>query len=513
MAQLVRGMGPGTKLNGSGALKVDVPDRPLVLTIRAYREHLAPLLPQLRELFADRSFRDFKKLRVLALEGVDEFRRRFPGKRDEQLALSYASPRALGPIAAVVRQGGVVHLLRKRPLPAGVKAELERLLPQHFANYSSEQGLRFRSSSTVEDIEGFNGAGLYDSATGFLVPRSAQGNAPKRPSVADAVRKTWASYFGFEAFEERQQQHIDHLAADMAVLVHARFDDGMERANGVFTFTLAPALRELHLDAQPGAVSVTNPPTDRVVIPESSQVAKLAQGLEVRRHSPSSLSKRGERVLSDDELRELYALAEALTEKQLAFDNQSLPAAQRRTSLVLDFEFRRVAPGWPGLVAGERPSRVVIKQMRPLEPSVRVSAELARAPIPRDVLARARRVETRACRAPGLDLRALLVWTDPEALPNLGYAEHPLLAGLEVTSAGAPPRVFTHLELASSQIGKGALSVELVPGLGLSKLVVDGVSATLTRGGADQRVAGVVCSTHLEQAEPRELLRSYLAAP
>ncbi len=515
MAELVLGMGPGTQLNGAGVLHADVPDRPLVLSIRAYREHLAPLLPTLRALFADQNFRDFKKLRVLALEGAAEFCQRFPGRRDRQLADSYLNPRAPGPIALVVRQGGVASMVRHRALPGQVKAELERVLPQHFASYSSEQGLRFRSSSTVEDIEGFNGAGLYDSSTGFLVPRPAQGKEPKRPSVADAVRKTWASYFRFEAFEERHQQHIDHLAADMAVLVHARFDDALELANGVFTFTLAPDQRELHLDAQPGAVSVTNPPTDRVVIPESSEVTKTSQGLVARRHTKSSLLASTQQVLTDAELRELYGLAEALTEKQLVLANRGLPKAQQRTSLVLDFEFRRVGTGWPALAtqSGEKPSRLVIKQMRPLEPSAPASVELARAPVPRDVLARARRIETRECRAPGVELTALLVWTEPEALPNLGYVDQPLLAGLGITLPGATSRVFTHLELARSRIENGGLRAELRTGLGLSRVVIDGTSATLSRAGREQRVEGLSCTTRLERAEPRELLRSYLQAP
>src|SRR6185369_8310832 len=132
-------------------------------------------------------------------------------------------------------------MVRHAPLPSAFARELDQQLLQHFSAYAPEQGLRFRSSSTVEDIEGFNGAGLYDSSTGFLVPGKAAGKRagkePKRPSVADAVRKTWASYFSAEAFEERHQNHIDHLAADIAVLVHARFDDELEQANGVFTFT------------------------------------------------------------------------------------------------------------------------------------------------------------------------------------------------------------------------------------------------------------------------------------
>jgi len=509
MVHLYRGVGPVAG-QSAGALRVDVPDRPLAITIRGYREHLAPLLPELQALLADENFLKFKKLRFLALEGSKEFVSKFPSKKDRELAKSYENPQALGPIAAVVRKGGVQYLVRHASLPKGLKDELDKLLPQHFAAYSIEQGLRFRSSSTVEDIEGFNGAGLYDSSTGFLVPRRAEGKEPKRPSVADAVRKTWASYFSAEAFEERHQNHIDHLAADMGVLVHARFDDALEQANGVFTFTLAKGSEELAVDAQPGAVSVTNPPTDRVVIPESSRVRQANGELAIQRQSLSSLMKPGQRVISDADLRELFRLAEALTAAHLAEDNAGVPLAQQRRSLVMDFEFRRVLAGWPALKQGQNPTRFVIKQARPLEPSPHVRAELRAAPIPHDVLSRARRIETLRCTGTGLELSALSVFTNADAPPDLGYSRHPLLAGLAVTTAKVPPRVFTHLEQRSAQVTGAGFAVELLPGFAFTRIEVSAGVATLTQPSGVEKRQPVQCTNLLDYAEPRELLRSFL---
>jgi hypothetical protein len=510
MVHLLRGLGPGTKLNGAGTLLADVPDRPMVLTIRAYREHLAPLLPELQALLRDEGFLQFKKLRFLALEGAKEFNAKFPTKKDRELAQSYESPRALGPIAAVVRKGGVRYMVRHASLPESVKAELSRVLPQHFSTYSPEQGLRFRSSSTVEDIEGFNGAGLYDSSTGYLLPRKASGNLKKRDSVGDAVRKTWASYFSFEAFEERHQNHIEHLSADMGVLIHARFDDEREDANGVFTFTVSAGGGELLVDAQPGAVSVTNPPTDRVVIPESTRVHLSTAGLEVKRLSLSSLAKAGRFVVSERELTELFGLGRDLTLQHLALDNQGVPPAQQRRTLVMDFEFRRVSAGWPALARGVSPARFVVKQMRPLEPSPRVSAALKASPIPHDVLARARRIETRHCRAAGLELDLLRVFTDPSALPDVGYAQTPLLAGLGVTLKGSAGRVYTHLDLRSVVDRSGRLEVELAPGLPLSKLFLEPGHASLLLKEGGQVSVDVQCDNRVDYAEPRELLRSFL---
>lgn len=513
LVHLLRGLGPGTAQNGKGSLRVDVPDRPLAITIRAYREHLQPLLPELRELLKDESFLKFKKLRYLALEGAKDFVEKFPSKKDRELAASYGNPRAIGPIANVVRKGGVRYMVRHAALPASFKTELERVLPAHFGSYSLDQGLRFRSSSTVEDIEGFNGAGLYDSSTGYLVSRKAQGKEPKRPSVADAVRKTWASYFSFEAFEERHQNHIDHLAADMAVVVHARFDDEAELSNGVFTFSLSPSSRELSLDAQPGAVSVTNPPTDRVVIPESSRVVRVGSALEVQRKSLSSLAKAGQQVLTDAELREVFELAEQLTEQHLAQDNAGVPAAQQRRALLMDFEFRRVHAGWPALREGQKPARFVVKQARPLEPSPHVSADLRAAPIPHDVLSRARRIELRLCRGNGLEISALSVLTNKDALPDLGYSEQPLLTGLGVTFGQVAPRVYTHLELTSGKVNASAIDARLAAGLPFSRVEVASGVAHLTESSGRRRDVPVTCSDELRFAEPRELLRSFLNEP
>jgi len=331
------------------------------------------------------------------------------------------------------------------------------------------------------------------------------------------VRKTWASYFSTEAFEERQRYHIDHLAADMAVLVHARFDDKFEQANGVFTFSLTPQGGELRVDAQPGAVSVTNPPTDRVVIPESSrarrQTGANAGDVALERQTLSSLSKAGEHVLSDADLRELFALAESLTKQHLERDNAGVPDAQKRRVLVMDFEFRRVLPGWPALRQGLNPARFIVKQMRPLEPSPRVGAALRAAPIPHDVLARARRVESRSCDGEGLELSVLSVFTGPDALPDVGYSTTPLVAGVGVTYSGVAPRVFTHLEQRNVAWSPGGLSVELTPGFPIRKVELVGTTARLTLKDGSLRLVRLTCQQALDFAEPRELLRQYLTAP
>lgn len=83
--------------------------------------------------------------------------------------------------------------------------------------------MKFRSSTTAEDLERHSGAGLYDS-------KSGQVGDPTRP-VDVAIKTVWASVWNFRAFEERAYASIDHLQVAMAVLANPSF--GAEDANGV----------------------------------------------------------------------------------------------------------------------------------------------------------------------------------------------------------------------------------------------------------------------------------------
>lgn len=90
------------------------------------------------------------------------------------------------------------------------------------ANFPATR-MKFRSSTTAEDLERHSGAGLYDSESG-------QVGDPLRP-VDVAIKTVWASVWNFRAFEERSYASIDHLGVAMAVLVNPSFGD--EDANGV----------------------------------------------------------------------------------------------------------------------------------------------------------------------------------------------------------------------------------------------------------------------------------------
>jgi phosphoenolpyruvate synthase/pyruvate phosphate dikinase len=84
----------------------------------------------------------------------------------------------------------------------------EALLKKVHAEYAGK-GLFVRSSSNVEDLPNFNGAGLYDT-----VP-----NVKEDEKLLEAVKTVWASLWNFEAYEARERANIDHSKAFMAVLV------------------------------------------------------------------------------------------------------------------------------------------------------------------------------------------------------------------------------------------------------------------------------------------------------
>jgi hypothetical protein len=71
------------------------------------------------------------------------------------------------------------------------------------------KGVFVRSSTNAEDLEGFNGAGLYDT-----VP-----NVTTKAQLADALRQVWASLWNFHAVEERALYSMDQRACAVAILV------------------------------------------------------------------------------------------------------------------------------------------------------------------------------------------------------------------------------------------------------------------------------------------------------
>ena len=108
--------------------------------------------------------------------------------------------------------------IKKEP----VDPELITKLNETFKN-AAFKNFRFRSSTNAEDLDDFNGAGLYDSKTGIL------GDSIK--TFEKAIKQVWASVWNESSFIERELFGIDQNSIAMGVLVHRSFPD--ELANGV----------------------------------------------------------------------------------------------------------------------------------------------------------------------------------------------------------------------------------------------------------------------------------------
>jgi hypothetical protein len=187
--------------------------------------------------------------------------------------------------------------LRKRIKKATVPADLTEQLEAMHASFPVGRPLRCRSSANNEDLEGFSGAGLYNSYT----------HRPDEGSITKSIKQVWASLWTFRAFEERAFWRIDHLRAAMGVLVHPNFDDELANGVAVSKNLLAPRWEGTYVNVQKGEQDqVTNPleaqPEEFVV----TAIGPLGSGLtgngrkrEIVYLRRSSLVGPGEAVLSE----------------------------------------------------------------------------------------------------------------------------------------------------------------------------------------------------------------------
>ena len=417
------------------------PALPLAVTIRGYATFLETV-PILDEVLAIESFGHpgDPRARYLLLEGREAFDVRYtdPGDvtaRDTTLANFPAGTE----VGDLVRGSGITGLIRDAPLDPVVFEMLLEQIADHFGAVHPSQGLRFRSSSNVEDIEGFNGAGLYASTSGWLDPASADVGDRDR-TVSKALLRVWSTYWGAEAFEERHAVGIDHRAGAMGVLVHARFDDSQEQGNGVVTTSRLPDGSgdrwEMYVNAQHGAVSVTNPEPSEdcsLILPEVTRLTAAGDGQLTITRLQESTEVTGQ-LLDDAGLELLFLQTSAVVEAWLAEENAALDPTRQRSTLTLDFEYRDMGAGWPAWVDGTvEPARRVLKQARSLDPSPSHLPQSAQdAAFPRDLLARARVVEEVRCAGDDVAITVTEARTDPLALPDMGHTEVPFVATVVV---------------------------------------------------------------------------------
>jgi hypothetical protein len=206
--------------------------------------------------------------------------------------------------------------------------------------------MRFRSSTNSEDLDGFTGAGLHESASGAL-------DDPE-DTVEDAIRTAWSSIWFFRTFEERSYRGIDHLSVGMALLCHRAFPQ--EEANGVAITNnpydpsgLNPAF---FINGQLGGESVVLPPPG--VTSDQVLVFWEQQGQPVVYIARSNLVAPDANVLTRTQL---LALSDALDRIHEHF-RETYGAGIDWYAMEVDWKFE----GEPG----EEPL-LYIKQARPLQ--------------------------------------------------------------------------------------------------------------------------------------------------
>ncbi|MGE6396032.1 PEP/pyruvate-binding domain-containing protein [Chryseobacterium scophthalmum] len=217
---------------------------------------------------------------------------------------------------------------RKTVKSSKVDPELLKKIEEKLNAQSDFKNFRFRSSTNAEDMEGFNGAGLYDSKTAII------GDSEK--TVEKAILDVWSSFWNFRAFQERDLFGINHESCAMGVLVHRSFPD--EKANGVLV------TRNLYRNQYVGITVNVQLGEESVVKPESGVTCDEFYchnfngfgSFVVDYRSTSSLNS-GKPLLTETEIKNLFDISPVL-ERKLYLLWQKRKMAKR--SYPLDIEFK-----------------------------------------------------------------------------------------------------------------------------------------------------------------------------
>lgn len=244
-----------------------------------------------------------------------------------------------------------------------LQAAIIATLQDPLYGFDPTENIRFRSSSNAEDGEQFTGAGLYDSRSGCLAddidgdqagPSRCDPTESEERGVFRAIRRVFASFYFDNAFFERLRWSVNESQVGMALLVHHSVPDDIELANGVATVERrASGFTALTFVSQAGAVPVTNPVGGS--IPEEVTALGCGSGCvyQITLVRPSNLVQVGATVM------EWQADYQALGQLLLAVSDQYM-GETGNTDFLLDFEYKKVAPGGAALPAGG----LVVKQVR-----------------------------------------------------------------------------------------------------------------------------------------------------
>ena len=166
-----------------------------------------------------------------------------------------------------------------------------RILAKVHADFPDRR-LFIRSSTNAEDLQDFNGAGLYDTV----------GNVEGDAAILAAIKRVWASVWNFRAYEARTDAGISHRAVYPGVLVQEAvhpFAAGVlvtkdilnDKWNNRFYLNANPGFGENTVKSGRGA------PEQIYGDPFTGEVFRI------------SISERGGALLTDDEVRQLVFYA------------------------------------------------------------------------------------------------------------------------------------------------------------------------------------------------------------
>lgn len=197
--------------------------------------------------------------------------------------------------------------IRKSFKNSKVNPKLIEEITQTLGKQNDFKNFKFRSSTNAEDLEGFNGAGLYDSKSAIL------GDSNK--TVEKAILEVWSSFWNERAFLERELFNIDHKSCAMGVLIHRSFPD--ELANGVLISKnlYRSEYEGITVNVQKGETSVVQP--EKGVTCDEFYVHNfnyMDNKLSIDYRSTSSLNDK-KPILTELEIKNLFSIARNLERK------------------------------------------------------------------------------------------------------------------------------------------------------------------------------------------------------
>jgi pyruvate, water dikinase len=231
-----------------------------------------------------------------------------------------------------------IYLQLKNVRAAFKKAKLDPMLLQLVKKQirlsDTTKSYRFRSSSSAEDNNGFNGAGLYESYSGSMIDTNKD--------IEKAIKKVWASVWSNTAYDEREMFGIPHQTVAMGILCHEGFP--AEDANGVAV--TKNLFREdfpgFTINVQRNEVSVVAPPDsvtcDQLLIMDSESFTG-EKGDVYEQYIARSNINNGKNVLTHPQVVQLYRALDAI-KNYYYFKSSAIYSKMQIDDFGLDIEFK-----------------------------------------------------------------------------------------------------------------------------------------------------------------------------